>query len=446
MKKQKLLSERIQKWSGDKSKGLSILISVVLISLIVLFSIGVTTLVTESTRQSANVKQGTTAYYAAEAGIEQALWVNQKLASNGESIGADEKISQQTIGGAVTTTKYKIQGTTANLVEKTVNGQYIIPFPWTGNVPWHGEGAIAGSGGCNPEKPPLRSGSGASKFFAYPAGTVPADKPEIDHPCNWGRLKVGEKVVIPLFGKGSGGAVNFTAFTLKLRAPCKDDKEFCIAADRMEINCFDKGTVEKRCTSGDTIATKQWKKGEVIVSWELDGDNGSSLLQKQSLNDVNGNYYADDSQLYEGKINMAKNNASALYEVLKETADGILGGDIGTVKTINTFLTDSTIQKPVLKISVVGSLVGCKNGKDCNFSYDSPDDGEIPPTKNLNYLGPFGIPYLEYQVVLPSSAATTPPANLENVISAEGQSGPFNQTIQVKVPNDNSTLEYVIQQ
>ncbi len=424
-------------WRGA-SRGLSILISVVLIALVIVFSIGVATMVTESTRQSANIIAGTKAYYAAESGIEMGLFINHELMKDGKAVGAN-KSGSMPVGDDGAVVRWKVQGTTSNLFEKTVNGSYIIPFPWTGNAPWHGDGSIRGAGGCDPEKPPGREGTLNSKLFKFPGINDSNSLNEIDHPCNWNTLRVGEKAVIPLFGvDGDGNAVNYTAFTLKLRAPCKDDKEFCLPGERMEINCFDKGSFERRCVALDNSDPKKNVKGEVIVSWEIGAEDGTSLLPKQDIDDNKHIYFSDDSQLFEGKINKAKKSITP-FVILDQNADGILGGDTGIVKTIQTFLNSLGIDdRPVLKVSVVGSLVGCEDPVYCDDPYDNPN--------NNNYKGHNGIPYLEYHVVLPQANPQNPPANVENIITAEGQFGAFVRTMQVKVPNDNSTLEYVIQQ
>ena len=419
------------------SEGLSILIALVMVAFLLVVSVGVATMVTESTRQSANIIAGTKAYYAAESGIEMGLFINHELMKQGKAVGAN-KSGSMSVGDDGAVVRWKVQGTTSNLFEKTVNGSYIIPFPWTGNAPWHGDGSVRGAGGCDPEKPPGREGSGDSKWFKFPGIDNPNSLNEIDHPCNWNTLRVGEKAVIPLFGVKDGVAANYTEFTLKLRAPCKDDKEFCLPGERMEINCFDKGSGERRCGFKDSNASFRNVKGEVVVAWEVDGDDGSSLLPKQNIKN-NNEYKPDDSQLFEGKINKAKKSITP-FVLLDQTADGILGGDTGIVKTIQSFLTSLGVDdRPVLKVSVVGSLVGCSDQVDCSYDYDSPEN-------KLNYTGPHGIPYLEYQIVLPNASPDNPPANVENIITAEGQFGAFVRTMQVKVPNDNSTLEYVIQQ
>jgi hypothetical protein len=458
MQKIRKIANKLAKFIAldKKQKGVSIMLSTILVSVVVLFSVGVTVLVTDSVRQSSNVKQGTTAYYSAEAGLEQALWVNQKLAENGDSIGANESGNSGDIGNA--SAKFKIQGSTENLKEKTVNGKYIIPFPWTGNAPWHGDGAIAGNGGCSPEKPPLRSGTGNGKQFSFSSLGTTLTLNEEYHPCNWNVLKLGEKVSIPLYSKdGTGNIHKFTSFTLRVRTPCKEGAEMCGHSDRLTLNCFDKGEIDIKCKTSDDTALEQWKKGDVMMTWQIDGTRTSgevnSLLPKNLLNAglAKGYNILVDSQLFEGRVNDARDmggiwvSGSATgdyFEVLNEMMKGILDGktdDLSAEKTIGNFLGDSNWTEPLLKLSLVSELTHCdsKNGL-CNNSQDNPAAASTYKKHN--------VPYLEYQLILPSDAASNFPAGMNNVITAEGSSGPFNQSIQVKVPNDNSTLEYVIQQ
>lgn len=440
---------------GVLSEGLSILLSMILITVIVLFSVGVTTLVIDSARQSSNVKEGTTAYYAAEAGLEQALWINKKLSDAGAAMGAQVPPTDGSVGGGVATVKYNIQGTTANLLEKTVNGKYIIPFPWTGDAPWHGEGAVAGTGGCAPQKPPQRSGSGNAKIFEYTykdANQVEHKYPaeEQYHPCNWNKLAVGEKATIPLYGKGTNGMQNFTSFTLLVRTPCAFGNEMCPKEGnvRLELNCFDKGDSAIKCTSNDDNFDKQKKKGEVTLIWQIDakdsGGNVVNMLPRQAYFLFASLYiYSQDSQLFEGRLNSAFDGVSTnFFEALNASQQGVVGQTIPEAKQIPSFLSDADLHEPVLKLSVVGDLIGCYGlngyGTDCSNQYDLPEDSL--------YKGVFKIPYIEYQVVLPANAATFPPVSPNNIITAEGQSGPFVQSIQVKAPNDETGLEYVIQQ
>ncbi len=434
------------------SEGLSLLLSMILITVIVLFSIGVTTLVVDSARQSANVKDGTTAYYAAEAGLEQALWVNKELADGDLVIGAEETGSSNV--GSNSNVNFKIQGSATNLLEKTANGKYIVPFPWTGDVPWHGEGSNPGAGGCNSEKPPVRNGEGDAKTFDYlvdgdPIGPAPFIN-EIEHPCNWGKLAVGEKVSIPLYGFDTQDdyPVSIDDFKIRVRTPCKGGEEFCMPGDRLLLNCWDKGDSVEKCTDDIFDSMQNHLRGEVVLLWQVNAIGEDSEQLALNPNDDTGQkyYYPGDSQFYEGKIN-TQMNISTPFELLNTDTDGFpspfpQGIDVmsGQPYNVKDFVYANT--KPTLTLSVVSSLVGCSDQAQntCSKTYDDPGEYDT-------YDGPHMLPYLEYQIVFEEDDLSgNLPASKDNIISAEGQSGPFNQTIQVKVPHDNSSLEYVIQQ
>lgn len=438
------------------SKGLSVLLSIIIITLVLLFSIGVTTMVTDSTRQAGNVKQGTMAYYAAEAGVEQALWVNKKL-SEGATGGvgvSTSLINVPSVSGS--TISFKIQGVAnpaGSKVSPTVNDKYIVPFPWTGNVPWHGEGSALSLGGCIPEKPPVLRGDAANRSFVYKEeGKEPITSPAIEHPCNWGKLAVGERVSIPLYGKyGTSSLKNYPQFIVRLRAPCRDGREYCEPAERMDLNCWDKGTGEKKCQTFGS-ADDNNRKGEVVVAWQINAEKTTGPVTLKPFDHIDfGKYSEDDSQFYERKINGVKTGSSNSlpFVVLSSYVTPFpvssenplpMGRDLITnaAQTIFSFVGLAANTKPVLSLSAVSSLVGCENPIECNASVDSP----VVNT----YYQQHAIPYLEYQVVLLGVDPLFPPVSKDNIITAESQSGPFTQTLQVKVPTDSSSLEYVIQQ
>ncbi len=425
------------------SEGLSVLLSILIICVLVLFSVGVTIMATDSSRQASNVRQGTSAYYAAEAGLEEALWINQKLASSGTSMGANETGSLTALGGTTSSVNFKIQGTTATLSDKTVNEKYIIPFPWTGNVPWNGDGASPEVGGCNPDKPPVPGPDSPTRFFNFEQMDPPPLA--IEHPCNWGKLSVGEKVTIPLYGVDSGNSnvMKFSDFSVRLRTPCKGNAEFCLPEQRMDLNCWDKGFQNERKCLGDSDDSK---RGEVVVLWQINAQKAdlSTVSMKPLENADSGIYQYNDSQLYEGKINYRGPDYLKTFDVLNSFTNGYppplpegINLETKEQKTIETFINNADYLKPVLTLSVVNSLTGCKVEDYCVQANDDP-------SVNQSYV-PHLIPYLEYQVVLNGTPSVFP-VSKDNIITAEGQAGVFSQTVQVKAPNDNSSLEYVIQQ
>jgi hypothetical protein len=460
--KQKLSKNRA-KFLLKLSEGLSVFLSMVIITLIVLFSISVTTMVTDSAREAGNVKQGTMAYYGAEGGIEQALWANKRI-SESPAGAAGATLTTQIIPSPTGTVSFDIQGVAIATGKQasTVNGKFIIPFPWTGDVPWHGDGSLPSIGGCSPEKPPKLEGSSPSQVFVFNFGNPdnPPDNPNaLEHPCNWGKLAVGQKVAIPLYGKLSSTLRNYTNFEIRLRTPCANGNEYCLPAERMELNCWDKGLLEKKCMVYDPY-NRNPKRGEVVLAWQITAEKfNQTPVTLKPYDDTEGDrYHDDDSQFSEGKINQARSGFNNLlpFVVLSSydspypstSSDPLpLGRDLITnvKQSIFSFLALPTNLKPVLSLSAVSSLVGCENPTGCNNSADNPLVGE-PPQTNTAYTRHL-IPYLEYQVIiLDSIASSYPPVSKDNIITAESQSGPFTQVLQVKVPIDSSSLEYVIQQ
>lgn len=461
-------SAKIPQQPTHTQPGLSMLIAVLLISVIVTFSVGVTTLVIDSYRQASNVRQSSTAYFAAEGALEQALMTNKMLADQNDAIGISmANLPIEDTAGAPFNAKYSISGTAAAFPEanRTVNGKYTIPLAWTGTAPWTGEGSLPGSGGCSPFTPPTRQGTGSNKTISLPnpysTGNISFN--EEYHPCNWGRLPSGQKVSLPLYGLNSSGTpVTFTDFTLRLRTPCKPTPsgqtvEACQPSSRLDLNCYDKGEEEIICTAfhdGDTI--EQNKRGEVVALWQIDAEDVAGTIKtllpyENILSEFFNEGYnvltpRTDTQLYEGKINSKKLASIDPFEVLTDSNNGLALDDAADPNpkpetNIATFLNSHT--KPVLKLSVINSLMSCgdlgstESVGSCQEFYDSPN--------SLDY-DPRNMPYLEYQLVLNNLPAGVLPASLENIISAEGRAGAFSHLLQVKIPHDTSTLEYVIQQ
>lgn len=255
-------------------------------------------------------------------------------------------------------------------------------------------------------------------------------------------------MTIPLYGFDTNELPkSINDFKIRVRTPCKDGKEFCVPSERLLLNCWDKGTGEERCVSSPPIAAMDNpKRGEVLMLWQIDAiKSGGSVATLTPFNDPFGSIYKDaDAQFYEGKINTQLSGIDLPFELLNTESSAFptpypKGREIGTESTPYVKVFVDLYTKPKLTLSVVSSLVGCKDQNDCSDAYDNPE-------KVLTYDGPHMIPYLEYQIVIEDDVTGNPPASKDNIISAEGQSGPFNQTIQVKVPHDNSSLEYVIQQ
>jgi hypothetical protein len=400
--------------------GVSLLISLILVSILVVFGIGVSNLVISSIRESANVNQANQAYYAAEGGMEMGLLENKSKDAGYDATLAD--VDYNGTGGkpgepGVLLSKVTIQGKVPE--SSQIGGEYVMPRPGTGT---------AGTG-CDVLNPPV----------------------DIDDACNWNKIKVGETVGIPLYTTNADGSINNPAdidlqtLKVKLRTPCKDGSNTCSGSVRYLLNAFE-GDSKTVCNTdasagvvrnyycGDTIASWQIigtnKKGDLTYNMEQWPDYDSLLLQNRTL---------DNTELYAWIINDAKNPGglnSGLtsfncgnFCILDQNRVGIIPSS-GIYGPILDFLNNSSsgyfpragldvINKPIMKLSIIHAL------------------NEFPSGT---------VPYLEYQFTSDVSALGSSPADLTQTITSEGFSGPFKQVLEVKLPQETGLLEYVIQQ
>lgn len=407
-----------KKFLRSTKDGTSLLIGLGLTTIIVLVSIGVTTVVISSIRESANVTGANKAYYAAEGALEKGLLVNQ---DKGAGYSGGDKLKDfpatYTISGQVNPDNaYSI-------------GKYGIPTPGTGTA----------GNNCDALNPDIKldfNYDPVTGKYSYVSGTDPA----IDNPCNWNKIKVGESVSIPLYVTkivgGTEGISNpknlgLTSLKIRVRTACKNGKEFCAPSDRYKLY-FDTSTPS-------TIA----KTNDTVMSWQISAENiGGNKTYTFSPNQQHSTSCTDDggykgrcepspnSEIYESQINYLMSTDAT---VLSATSGEDLGIDnTNTLEYISDFLNDTTdyligeslrptasdaINKPILKLSVIHSL------------QDSPTTT---------------IPYLEYQIL--ADASTEAPTDTSQTITAQGFSGTFKQVLEVKNPQESGLLEYVIQQ
>lgn len=396
--------------------GTSLLVGLGLTTIIVLVSIGVTTVVISSIRESANVTGANQAYYAAEGALEKGLLVNLDQGA-GYSAGTTPVFTKPpkatyTIGGQVPTDD--------NL--KYSDG-YGIPAPGTGS---------AGTD-CDSLQPFVKYDfwydNATQKFFNSDPGLSTAEKfgPK-DHPCNWGKLKVGEGVTIPLYYTDSvtGLPVNIfgtsSTFSLKLRTGCTNGQIICTVRPNLDT------------TTGDPA----YNKDDPIVSWQITGQSadGSKTYVLSPFLSFNSSlippqWNSPTSIAYESKINANKTTG---FQLLTQASGGV--DSKGCRGSILKFLTNQDtssgcpstamppnwslqgITKPTLKLSVIHSLDEYAGDK---------------------------IPYIEYQI-LTDASLPAPPTDTTQTIKAEGYSGTFKQVLEVKNPQETGLLEYVIQQ
>lgn len=447
------------------------MISVVLVFLLVLFSMGVSNLVTAAIRQASSVNRSNEAYFAAEGAIEQGL-----LQNVGKSAGYTTGDTALTgfcdpTKGVCPTAKFQIQGKVPGGSAK-IGTEYVVPSPGTGNV----------GADCNPLT------KVTSGYFSYSATKEPhyvlgTTAPSgyigpftaIDHPCNWNKIKVGETVAIPLYTTdvSTGGAspagtetiknpidINLQKLKIKFRTACKTG-EVCQASGRYKLDVT-KGDPYTLCNSASSYLC-----GDVIVSWQIVGANstGDKIYTLVADNDIKKTISPTDpfardktnSEIYESLINFAATGGltdpafipgficdanCVLYADYATVPLGLkqrLGKDLNNVTNVSIidFLrnegpyaatsnplfrsTSDKINKPVLKLTIVHSLA--------------------------EFSTAYSIPYLEYQITTDVGVSGSfDPADAAQTIRAEGQSGPFKQVLEVKQPQETGLLEYVIQQ
>jgi len=466
--------------------GTSLLVAMGLTTIIVLVSLGVTTVIISSIRDSANVTAATQSFYAAEGALEEGLLENQNkgigytaptapvVYGNGQSAVCKQQAILDTTKcfslcdqnqnspsclscvsqfcpsstNSPVSASYTISGQVPESSKYMPDNVYGIPAPGTGNADASGQaGSVAGCDVLHP----FTSGNfwfdtTKGKFFGTdPGGNGPVIEGEaIDHPCNWGKIKVGETVAIPLYytcvqGDPSGctpGPVNlFDAsiqnqnLRIKLRTACKDGKIFCSYTDRPDLNTTNNGD-------------PNYNYNDPIVSWEVSGQsqNGSKTYTLEPIlaydtSSIPPSWKNITSIFYEGLtkgINIFKGPGGGYepFQNFLKTKQGVdPNGCQGIILkfltnqnatsgcTPSTDWTNQDIKKPVLKLTVIHSLE------------DSNNDT---------------IPYLEYQVLTENPSA--PPTDVMQTITAEGYSGSFKQVLQVNVPQESGLPAYVIQQ
>lgn len=405
--------------------GVSLLISLILVSILVIFGIGVSNLVISSIRESANVNQANKAYYAAEGGMELGL-----LENKGKDAGYDATLADVDYNGTggkpgepgVLLSKVKIQGKVP--ASSQIGGEYVMPRPGTGT---------AGTG-CDVLNPPVDV-SDATKG--------------IDHACNWNKIKVGETVGIPLYTTNLDGSINNPAdidlqnLKVKVRTPCMDGASggpnSCTGSGRYRLDDYNGVDTTLKCTS-----SKPDFCGDTVVSWSIVGTNVTgdkvyTLVPIGVFNPTTGKRLPYNSEIYEWLINSVRSSGVPFggfscdkYCVIYENRGGIDPLDESNPASILDFLLDGAIDgwfvrsggdkiyKPILKLSVISSL----------SEFSSADL----------------IPYLEYQITTNVGVGGTAPADLTQTVTAEGFSGSFKQVLEVKLPQETGLLEYVIQQ
>jgi hypothetical protein len=403
--------------------GVSLLISLVLISIVMVFALGISNLVTSSLRQTANVNRSNQAFFAAEGALESGLLANQNMGA-GYTVGSQPVSLNCPTDQVCPTANVTVQGKVQDTRKYGTSmypwgGMYGLPAPGTGNV----------GSDCSPLT------AYYDKAFDWGGTSYAA----FEHPCNWNRLKVGESVSIPLYTTttdSSAGAnctydtvlhyfvcnpknIGLTKMVLRVRTPCVDGSEFCTFMGRYDLDV----------SKGDPLL----KGNDTILAWQItatsmDHKTTYTLKPNSEYDRPTGIRKTQNSEIYEGRINYARSNSlSEPYKVLQSTMN--LGVDIqGKIGLISDFIRDEglfpraalndKINQPVLKLTMVHTLDASTGGT--------------------------AVPYLEYQLLTDNSVSA--PADTSQTITAEGISGTFKQVLEVKQPQESGLLEYVIQQ
>lgn len=410
--------------------GVSLLVSLILIGLLVLFGLIVSQVVVASIRESANVNRANQAFYAAEGALEKGLLVNWDKGA-GYSNDKPQDVGFGQNGGPQA--NYKIMGQVPKDAKYTLENAYGIPAPGTGDAGTECDNLnpfVKGSFYYSKDKVPHYLASitqdQQNDYKVYDA---------INHPCNWGKLKVGESVTIPLYvtkkdsGNPNGPDIvlnpadqdfNLSSLKIKIRTPCEKGEEMC-ALNKTERFVL-------RDSSSPANPPGNYGGDDPIVNWQIVGtqkDGPGTYVLGPVVNYGFKGWLQGNAVIYSGKINI---QAASGFQLL--TSDFaylklIDEKQCSAGAKINDFLKNAAgicnwnnrvIYKPVLKLTIIHSLTD---------SVGAP------------------IPYLEYQIL---TNALIAPTDIAQTITAEAYSGSFKQVLEVKQPQTSGVLEYVIQQ
>lgn len=362
-------------WNVYKNQGgFALLMTLAMVTLVTIFALGITTVVTSTMRGTVYVEQANEAFFAAEAGLEEGLYYNSmhEAGYEEEFVGGEDFTGENDAQA-----DFEVKGRPVEITAGVYIGDYVAPRPGTGS---------AGSD-CDP-----------LDEVTY------AD--DLDNECNWNKLHYGETVGIPLY---------------------RDDGTWATGQDVLEAVdvALSDLVVRIRVPAGyelnDHGNDYRHEDNDVVVNWEIRGDceydppevpNTCALLPRADLLNVNS-----DTRITEFDIDLV---GGGIYDMVQN----FRGIDEGNrIVTIYDFLRNSagdfeagrTINKPILKLSVIHSLFDATQG--------------------------VSIPYLEYQVI-----TDEPLANVYQIISAEGVSGSFKQSLEIKEGQETGVMEFVIHQ
>jgi hypothetical protein len=437
------MTNKIKKLASGKKRGVSLLISIGLVSIIVFFSLSIANMVVSSTRQASRVSLYKQAEGAAETGINHAIFLTSKHGA-GFSQNMEYFLNcqdPQNPDNNCHKVRFTLQGQVPENRKYSgggFDGSYGIPVPGTGSA---GES-------CDPLKAyydkqfyykVANTGRHKTNYAATNLqGYLGSENPE-DHPCNWNKISLGEMVTIPLYVELNSenevkcqnaveeadgtkicnpDGMGFESFALRVRTPCEKNGDFipemCAQADRYDLYV-------------EGGADWYWyiNNDKTILAWSIEGTNtdGEKTYYGSAFDNLDKDKRTMmNSEIFASRINLSNENV-------------VLQSDYATkdlankMDEINNFLLNSgafsrsgnaKIHRPVLKLSVISLL-----------------------TSDLD-LGKTKIPYLEYQLLINQTKLA--PAAEKSLITAEGFAGEHKSTIEVSRQYSSTAIDYVIQQ
>lgn len=244
---------------------------------------------------------------------------------------------------------------------------------------------------------------------------------DLDDPCHWNRLPVGESVQIPLFYvDDDDDEQRPSKFQLRIRTPCENGEINCVTSGR--INLFT-GTTSHHVRQDPTL-----------VAWEItDASSRLSLTPSTDLdpNTPNTRDNLNNSELYASVINSARSNNYNYMALDGANPDdsGIRTSDTSFKQRINYFLDSlSTNSKPYfhLQLSIPPKKQGWDSTADTTVGATSSCERAATALSNRkNDCLELLIHYLEYQILVDQ-----PIADEKRIARATVEIGDFAQTFE----------------
>ena len=416
------MTPRKKKFIFRKKKGTALLFAIITVPLILILAVSFIGPISSSYQAATADQKRLLASAVADNLFEQALLETKDLpiGSNAEGI-----LQPTDIGYGEASGKWWVLGQPETDTEHQIGNKYYVPSLGTGD---------AGGDYCSSANPVYDDetlGNALVSLTINPNTDLGGDPAE--WPCNWGKIKEGESVVIPLYSIDENGDVmnptqlGLTDFELRIRSACNPDVAPSDLNGKFE-HAYDGeicNSTERYTVAGDpATGTKT-----VIVLWEISGEELDESGVSTGRNIVLG-------PLVKGLLintNITVNNINTYTNINKNithTTKTMVQLDTCDWETIgpnlldsDTCPTNSKINKPVLKFMVIHSL----------------KDTSIPTSKK--------IPYLEYQFRSTAISGTPPISNSSKIVKVEVMvDGGYSETIEKTIALPKPITGFVIQQ